>query len=152
MGYASSPFRLLTRDFQVSCYDAGNRLRAHAGSSVVSIGTGPFPEHGVGWEAGYKASFFGGRKIIGATASLPAANQLSSLTVDIRKASPDVILVWGRPDDPRYAGLIDSLLLQYPQNLNEKIVDPVLGQVGIVLFTAQTSETVLAVDGSFPHD
>jgi hypothetical protein len=152
MGYPSSPFRLLTRDFQVSCYDAGNRLRAHAGSSVVSIGTGPFPEHGVGWEAGYKASFFGGRKIIGAMASLPASNQLSSLTMDLRKASPDAILVWGRPDDTRYAGLIDSLLLQYPQNLNEKIVDPVLGEVGIVLFTTQTFEAVLAVDGSFPHD
>jgi dolichyl-phosphate-mannose-protein mannosyltransferase len=139
MGYHASPFRLLTRDFQVSCYDAGNRLRAHAGSSVVSIGTGPFPEHGVGWEAGYKASFFGGRKIIGAMASLPASNQLSSLTMDIRKASPDAILVWGRPDDTRYESLIDSLLLQYPQNLNEKIVDPVLGEVGIVLFTAQHS-------------
>jgi len=139
MVYPSSPFRLLTRDFQVSCYDAGNRLRAHAGSGVVSIGTGPFPEHGVGWEAGYKASFFGGWKIIAATDSLPQSTQLSSLIMDIRKASPDAILVWGRPDDTRYAGLIDSLLLQYPQNLNEKIVDPVLGEVGIVLFTARTS-------------
>src|SRR5580658_1443334 len=63
MVYPSSPFRLLTRDFQSSCYDAGNRLQAHVGSRVVSIGSGPYPEHGVGWEAGYKASFFGGRRI-----------------------------------------------------------------------------------------
>jgi hypothetical protein len=135
--YPSSPFRLLTRDFQVSCYDAGNRLKSHTGSSVVSIGSGPYPEHGVGWEAGYKASFFGGRKIIGATDSLPNSAQLSSLSVDMLKASPDAVLVWGRPDDTRYTGLIHSLVLQYPRNSYEKIVDPALGEVGVVLFTTR---------------
>jgi hypothetical protein len=140
MVYPSSPFRTLTRDFQSSCYDAGNRLRAHTGSTVVSIGSGPFPEHGVGWEAGYKASFFGERKIIAATDALPQSTQLSSLAADLRKASPDAILVWGRPDDMRYTGLIQSLTLQYPRSSSEKIVDPVLGEVGIVLFTARTSE------------
>jgi len=132
--YPSSPFRLLTRDFQASCYDAGHRLRAHTGSSVVSIGSGPFPEHGVGWEAGYKASFFGGRRIIAAMDSLPTSTQLSILTTDIRKASPDVVLVWGKPDDAKYMPLIRSLSLEYPQHSIEKIVDPVLGEVGIVLF------------------
>jgi len=124
----------LTRDFQASCYDAGHRLRAHTGSSVVSIGSGPFPEHGVGWEAGYKASFFGGRRIIAAMDSLPTSTQLSILTTDIRKASPDVVLVWGKPDDAKYMPLIRSLSLEYPQHSIEKIVDPVLGEVGIVLF------------------
>jgi hypothetical protein len=138
MVYRSSPFRVLTRDFQASCYDAGNRLRAHPGSSVASIGSGPFPEHGVGWEAGYKASFFGERKIIAATDSLPQSTQLGSLTMDLRKASPDAILVWGRPDDFRYTALIRSLTLQYPQNVTEKIIDPVLGEVGIVLFNVRT--------------
>lgn len=137
MVYPSSPFRLLTRDFQASCYDAGDRLRGHPGSSVVSIGSGPYPEHGVGWEAGYKASFFGDRKIIGAMDSLPEPMQLSSLTVDIQKASPGAILVWGRSDDTRYTGLIQSLILQYPNNSSEKIVDPALGEVGVVLFTAR---------------
>jgi hypothetical protein len=132
--YPSSPFRLLTRDFQSICYDAGRRLKAHAGSSVVSIGSGPFPEHGVGWEAGYKASFFGDRKIIGSMDSLPQPTQLTTLAADLRKASPDAILVWGRPDNARYAGLIQSLSLQYPQSSSEKIVDPVLGEVGIVLW------------------
>jgi hypothetical protein len=132
--YPSSPYRLLTRDFQASCYDADNRLRAHPGSGIVSIGAGPFPEHGVGWEAGYKASFFAGRRIIGAMDSLPAPAQLSTLAGDMRKASPDTILVWGKPDDPKYTGLIQNLMLQYPQNSIEKIVDPVLGEVGIVLW------------------
>lgn len=143
MVYPSSPFRLLTRDFQASCYDAGHRLRAHSGSSVVSIGSGPFSEHGVGWEAGYKASFFGERRIIGSMDFLPASPQLSSLAADIRKASPDAILVWGRPDDTRYTGVIQSLILQYPQNSSERIVDPVLGEVGIVLFTTPTFQSGL---------
>ncbi|MGA2425382.1 MAG: glycosyltransferase family 39 protein [Terriglobales bacterium] len=137
MVYPSSPFRQLTRDFQDSCYDAGKRLRAHPGSSVVSIGSGPYPEHGVGWEAGYKASFFGGRKIIATMDSLPNSTQLSSLALDILKASPDAILVWGNPDDPRCTGLLRSLVLQYPDNSREKIIDSSLGEVGEVLFVTR---------------
>jgi ABC-type Fe3+-siderophore transport system permease subunit len=37
MIYPSSPFRLLSRDFQAS-YDAARRLEAHSVSNVVSIG------------------------------------------------------------------------------------------------------------------
>jgi len=66
---------------------------------------------------------------------LPRSTQLSSLIMDIRKASPDAILEWGRPGDTSYAELSHSLILNYPQNSSEKIVDPVLGEVGIVLFT-----------------
>jgi hypothetical protein len=142
MVYPSSPFRLLTRDFQSSCYDAGNRLQAHVGSRVVSIGSGPYPEHGVGWEAGYKASFFGGRRIVGATDALPQSTQWSILFADIRNATPDAILVWGHPDDVRYTGLLQRLRLQYPRSPNEKIVDPVLGEVGTVLFTTRTHEAI----------
>jgi hypothetical protein len=133
--YPSSPFRLLTRDFQFSCYDAGRLLMAHAGDSVVSIGSGPFPEHGVGWEAGYKSVFFGERKIIAAMNSLPQSTQWSALAADLRKASPDAVLVWGRPDNATYTRLIQNLMLQYPQSSTEKILDPVLGEVGIVLWS-----------------
>ena len=133
--YPSSPFRLLTRDFQASCYYAGSRLRTHKGLSVVSIGSGPFPEHGVGWEAGYKSSYFGGRRIIGALDSLPSSTQLNILSMDIRKASPDAILVWGRPDDTRYTDLIHSLTLQCPSRASENIVDPILGAVGTIFFS-----------------
>jgi hypothetical protein len=145
MVYPSSPFRLLTRDFQSSCYDAGRRLQEHAGSRVVTIGSGPFPEHGVGWEAGFKASFFGERRIIAATEALPGSTQLSSLAADLQKASPDAILVWGKADDTTYTGLLRSLRLQYPRSSSEKIVDPVLGEVGTVLFTAPTLEAVASV-------
>ena len=133
--YPSSPFRVLTRDFQASCYDAGRRLRELSGSTAVSIGSGPFPEHGVGWEAGYKASFLGGRRMIAAMDSLPQLPHIDSLIQDLRKASPDIILVWGRPGDPRYFGLKHSLMLEYPQSSSEKVLDPVLGEVGMVVFT-----------------
>ncbi len=140
--YPSSPFRLLTRDFQSSCYDAGRHLQEHAGSTVVTIGSGPFPEHGVGWEAGFKASFFGERRIVAATEALPQSTQLGNLDADLRKASPDAILVWGKPDDTRYTSLLQNLTLQYPRTPTEKIVDPVLGEVGTVLFTPPALEAV----------
>ena len=140
--YPSSPFRLLTRDFQSSCYDAGRLLQEHTGSIVVTIGSGPFPEHGVGWEAGFKAGFFGERRIIAATGALPQSTQLSSLGADLQKASPDAILVWGKPNDTRYTGLLQSLRFRYPRSSSEKIVDPVLAEVGTVLFTAPTLEAV----------
>ena len=132
--YPSSPFRVLTRDFQASCYDAGRRLRAHTGSTAVSIGSGPFPEHGVGWEAGYKASFLGRRRIIAATDSLPQSTQVDSLIQDLRKASPDVILVWSRTEDSRYSELKRRLMLEHPKSSTETILDPVFGEVGTVLW------------------
>jgi hypothetical protein len=132
--YWASPFRTLTRDFQLSCYDAANHLRAHAGSRVVSLGAGPFPEHGVGWEAGFKAAYFGGRRIVGTMDSLPDPTQLSSLMADTEKASPDAILVWGRPNDAKRANLLQHLVQVYPHNSTEKILDPRLGEVGVVIF------------------
>jgi hypothetical protein len=69
--------------------------------------------------------------------SLPNSTQLSSLALDILKASPDAILVWGNPDDPRCTGLLRSLVLQYPDNSREKIIDSSLGEVGEVLFVTR---------------
>jgi hypothetical protein len=134
MTYRSSPFRTLTRDFQASCYDAGNRLRIHSGSRIVSLGAGPFPEHGVGWEAGFKAAYFGGRRIVGAMYSLPDSTQLPGLMMDIEKAHPDAVLVWGEPYSTRRAGLLQSLALLYPHSSIEKILDPALGDAGVLIF------------------
>jgi len=132
--YRSSPFRTLTRDFEVSCYDAGNRLKGHRGPRIVSIGSGPFPEHGVGWEAGYKAAYFGDARLIATVDVLPDSNQASSLMADIERATPDAILVWGRPDDAKRASVIQSLVPVYRPNSIEKILDPSLGEVGMVMF------------------
>jgi len=136
--YPSSPFRVLTRDFQVMSYEAGAVLSAHFGeSTLVSIGSGPFPEHGVGWEAAYQAAYFGGDRLVATMDSLPSSTDLTTVIEDLRKASPDVIVVWGGPRDSRYTALIQRLALQHSGNAFEKVEDPVLGEVGAILFTAR---------------
>jgi len=75
------------------------------------------------------------RRIVAAVDFLPPSTQFGALFLDIRKASPDDILVWGRPEDPSYTALKHTLMLEYPRSASEKIVDPVLGEVGIVQFT-----------------
>jgi Dolichyl-phosphate-mannose-protein mannosyltransferase len=135
--YRSSPFLVLTRDFQIVSYRAGRFLRDRPGqSTIVSLGSGPFPEHGVGWEAGYQAAYFSGGKLIACMESLPTSTELSTVMKDLRKASPDAIVVWGSPSDGEYAALTGTLVLQYPSSPAKKIVDPVLGESGIALFTA----------------
>ena len=132
--YRSSPFRALTRDFQASCYEAANRLKTHGSVRLVSLGEGPFPEHGVGWEAGYKTAFFAGSRIVGTMDALPDSAQLSSVMLDVERMSPDAILVWGKPDEPRRASLIQDLVHLHQPSSIENIVDPGLGEVGVVMF------------------
>ncbi len=134
LAYASSPFRRITRDFQTSCYAAAGRLKAHKGSTVASIGSGPFPDHGVGWEAGYKAAFFANRKLIAASHALPSASTTDAALADLAKASPDAIMIWGSEKDATYASFMRAVSLQYPGASHEKIVDPVLGDVGVIVF------------------
>jgi hypothetical protein len=54
--YWASPFRTQIRDWQIVCRETGMSLRLHSVATTVSIGSGPFPDHGVGWEAGYISS------------------------------------------------------------------------------------------------
>ena len=137
--YSSSPFRRITRDRQLSCYAAALRLSAHSPSTsgsrtLVSIGAGPFPESGVGWEAGYKTAFFAGYRVVAAREALPTVALFPSLGTDLRKASPAAILLWGRPGDATYNSLADYLAQHYPTEPFEKINDPVLGEVGTAFF------------------
>jgi hypothetical protein len=135
--YPSSPFRVLTRDFQVMSYQAGAILSRHPAATLVSIGSGPFPEHGVGWEAGYQAAYFGGDRLVATTDSLPSTAELSTVIEDLRKASPEVVIVWGGPLDNRYTALVQTLTLQYPYHQVQRITDPIRGEVGAMLFTAR---------------
>jgi len=127
--YPSSPFRVQTRDFQVACYQAGAALRRSPGTDVVSIGSGPYQEHGVGWEAGYKAAFFGEKRLI-ATDESWARNQLAPLLNDLQKAHASSILVWSGDNEARKE-LLNSLQSHYV--VESRITDPTLGDVGVVL-------------------
>ncbi len=127
--YRSSPFRTLDRNFQLSCYDAAKKLDAYSGSRVVTIGSGPYPEHGVGWEAGYRAAYFANRRIVAESPELPA--DISLLTADIVKSSADAVLVWGNPADPAFQRVQRTVAAEY--RVSMPILDPVLGQVGAVV-------------------
>lgn len=131
--YKASPFRTLTRDFQTSCVDAGNKLREHPQAAVISIGEGPFPEHGIGWEAGYKAAFFGGARVVASAPRISDEN-LAKLERDIHKSSADVLMLWGNPRTGSYHQLTSDLAEQYPSGRWQAINDPERGQVGSMLF------------------
>ncbi len=127
--YKASLFRTLTRDFQSSCVDAGNKL--HRGAAIVTVGEGPFPEHGIGWEAGYKAAFFGSARVI-ASAPRLESDQIEKLKSDIGKSAGDAVLVWGNPAQATYKRLITELEQHYPGAHFQPIVDPQRGEVGSI--------------------
>jgi 4-amino-4-deoxy-L-arabinose transferase-like glycosyltransferase len=127
--YRSSPFWTLDRNFQMSCYDAAKKLEAYSGSRLVTIGSGPYPEHGVGWEAGYRVAYFAQRRIVAESPTLPGDVPL--LMADIEKSSADAVLVWGNPADPAFQRVLRSLAAEY--RASSAILDPALGQVGAVV-------------------
>jgi Dolichyl-phosphate-mannose-protein mannosyltransferase len=133
--YSSSPFRTLDRNFQLSCYDAARKLGAYQGSRLVTIGTGPYQEHGVGWEAGYRTAYFANWHVVAETSDLPT--DLTALMSDVEKASADAVLLWGKQTDPRYQPILRSLSGEYPTGL--PILDPALGRVGEVLISRKTN-------------
>jgi hypothetical protein len=109
-------------------------LSSHPGSTVVSVGSGPYPEHGVGWEAAYKSTFFGDRRLIGATDKLPGAQQIPALLGDVSRAKPDAVLVWGKPGDVRYDSLVLILAQEYAGGSPDILIDPLYGEVGTALY------------------
>ena len=128
--YPSSPFRVQKRDFQVICYEAGAALRDIPGTEIVSIGAGPFPEHGVGWEAAYKSAFFGKKRLIATDDTWPSEEPLL-LNTDLQTTHASAILVWGSDNESRNR-LVQNLRPRYSERT--RIIDPILGDVGLVLF------------------
>lgn len=134
MIYWASPFRTHSRDYQLVCYHAGHSLNMHGTGRLVSLGTGPFPQYGVGWEAGYKSSYFGGWRLIAAAELLPAKNQQEILLRDLTKAGPDAVAVWGSPANTAYREIVQNILRE-PDVKSEAIIrDPVLGETGSIIF------------------
>ena len=134
--YGSSPFRVQTRDFQTMCYRAAAILTQmdKPVGSVVSIGSGPLPEHGVGWEAGYKATYFAGKRLIATDETVPSEKELPALVSDLTEAAPDAVFVW-QSDDTRRRRLLSLMEANYSDK--GRILDPALGDVGVVLMRAK---------------
>jgi hypothetical protein len=135
--YWASPFRTIHQDFQLSVYNAAGTLKQSGAESAVTIGQGPYPEHGVGWEAGLYAAYFSGSHLIGTLFDLPQESEQESVIRDVGKLSPDAIMVWGSPGEAKYASLVSKLQAAYPDRSAQLISDPGKGIVGAILIASK---------------
>ena len=129
--YPASPFRSLRRDYQSSCYDAAQRLQAIPSCrKLVVLGAGPYPGHGVGWEAGIYASYFATCRLVAFSPELPRASQAASVQKDLQTVNPDAILLFGFVGDPAYDVLVSGIRGAWPGLRSEGVNDPQAGKVG----------------------
>jgi 4-amino-4-deoxy-L-arabinose transferase-like glycosyltransferase len=131
--YRASPFRTIRQDSQQSVYSAAAALKNSSAETVVVIGSGPYPEHGVGWEAGIYAAYFAGAHIVGDLFDVPSGMNVDSIAADVDKLSPDAVMVWGTTSDPRYSSMVDTLRKANDRMTTSVIRDPKKGEVGTVL-------------------
>jgi len=130
--YWASPFRTIRQDSQESVYSAAEAMKSGSAKTVVVIGSGPYPEHGVGWEAGIYAAYFAGAHIVGDLLELPAGLKVDAIAADVGKLSPDAVTVWGTASDPKYASIVEALERANSGMITSIIRDPRKGEVGTV--------------------
>ncbi|HLW85821.1 MAG TPA: hypothetical protein VKR60_11455 [Candidatus Sulfotelmatobacter sp.] len=140
--YWASPFRTMSQDFQRSLYDAADGLRKGQSRTVVVIGEGPYPEHGVGWEAGVYSAYFAGARVVGdlfevpgdaLVTNAPAAVDAGSVVGDVGKLAPDAVLIWDSPRYAKFGGVLSALQRAHPDAIVSSISDPVKGKVGTLI-------------------
>ena len=107
--YWASPFRTMNRDFEIVCYNGARELRRRQpeGKTLVTVGEGPFPDQGVGREAGIYTAYFAGRSILGLNVALPDAAAIPDLAEKISARHADAVLIWGNPASGRYRLLLE---------------------------------------------
>ena len=132
--YRSSPFRSIRQDYQTSVYRAADSLRHSGARSIVSIGEGPYPEHGVGWEAGLYSAYFSDARIIAGLFAPLDGIAPNAILSDVSKLEVDAVLIWGTPSDPNYSALINGLHAAHPAHSSLPILDSRKGEVGSVFF------------------
>jgi len=129
--YPASPFRRLRRDYQSSCYDTARKLEAIPSCKrLVVLGAGPYPEHGVGWEAGIYASYFAGCRMVAFSPELPRAAQDGSLQKDFQIVNPDAILLLGPSHGAAYGAVASAIHDVWPNQRSQPVDDPQAGEVG----------------------
>jgi 4-amino-4-deoxy-L-arabinose transferase-like glycosyltransferase len=137
--YWASPFRTIRQDFQSSVHEAANTLTNVQARSVITIGEGPYPEHGVGWEAGIYTAYFAGSPIVANLFEIPRGVNPDSIVTDIQKLSPDAVIIWGAPADSTYTTLVSRIHQAYPRDAPTTISDPRKGEVATVVILKQKS-------------
>jgi 4-amino-4-deoxy-L-arabinose transferase-like glycosyltransferase len=146
--YRASPFRTLTQDFQRSVYEAADVLKKDHASNIVVIGCGPYPEHGVGWEAGIYSAYFADARIVGELFDVPRDVNTESVVTDVARVAPDAVLVWGTPSDSKYSAIVRTLQEAHQEVQVHSIHDPIKGEVGSILLLkcASSAETPASRD------
>lgn len=136
--YWASPFRTASRDYEISCYQGADTLRQAAPTgTLVSIGAGPYPEHGVGFEAGPYIAYLSGWRLIGLNSALPPLSSAEDLRNQVLAVHADAVAVWGTPADSTYRDMIAHLRIAPGLTSSRPIPDPYKGEVGtIFVFTA----------------
>jgi hypothetical protein len=131
--YWASPFRTVDRDFEASCYQAAAVLRGdRPAGTLVSIGDGPYPEHGVGFEAGPYLAYLAGWRLVGANSALPQASDADALASKALAAKADAVAVWGSPSDTAYVQIVQKVKLAQGLLSATPFADPYKGEVGTV--------------------
>jgi hypothetical protein len=136
LSYWASPFRTLRRDYQVSSYDTAQKLRALPScKNLVVVGRGPYPEHGLGWEAGLYAGYFAGCRMIAFNPDLPDPTRIDAIETDLKSVDADAILVLGSNSDPAYSSLTSAIKDRNSKVVAQEIVDPQAGEIGQLLWS-----------------
>lgn len=131
--YWASPFRTASRDFEVSCYEAASTLRQSAPSgSLASIGEGPYPEHGVGFEVGSYVSYLSGWQLIAGNSDLPLPSGAKLLVDEVLATHADAVAVWGSSANPTYSAIVAQLKTAPRLSTFHPVSDPYMGEVGTV--------------------
>jgi hypothetical protein len=134
--YWASPLRTVDRDFAASCEQAATVLRNQkSGRTLVSIGNGPYPEHGVGFEAGSYVAFLAGWRLVGENLALPDDSaQAEELVRNALAPESDAIVVWGSPSSNRGYGPIVEEIKQVTSLASVRtLTDPNKGEVGTLI-------------------
>jgi 4-amino-4-deoxy-L-arabinose transferase-like glycosyltransferase len=134
--YWGSPFRTRVRDFEISCYQAAALLKATQpdGTTLVSVGEGPYPDHGVGFEVGEYVAYFTGRHLVAMNSALPGAVETHDLVAAVLGKKADAVLVWGPPGEVSRRIVVDELRGSPGALSDQAILDPSKGEVGRIVF------------------
>jgi len=136
--YWASPFRTVDRDFEASCYQAAAVLRATGpAGALVSIGDGPYPEHGVGFEAGPYLAYLSGWRLVGGNSELPHGPDADALSSKALAVNSDAVAVWGSPADPAYIQIVEKIKLAQGLLSASPFADPYKGEVGTLFMFRQ---------------
>jgi hypothetical protein len=128
--YWASPFRSIRRDYQTSVYSMAEALRRIPSCNrLVVIGKGPFPEHGVGWEAGIYASYFAECRVVAFSEELPSPSVIHAAIGDLRRIQPDSALILGKSNQGLEL-LMKEMTREGFHSNSELTADPEVGGVG----------------------